>query len=152
MNKKNYSLLLILLLIMSACGEKSTSKVVQIGRTTLSELKNLLGEPKRIDTFKTPALASSQIVVYDENQKYQVEDNKVVASFRAPFEQEKSLLYWKHRCRNERTTFRSLKRKVDNHLKAEQEFSCKQSRLTVIYDPNIDRVVRVINYGVEDVQ
>lgn len=151
MNKKNYQLFVLLLFILSACGDKATTKVVQLGRTTLSELKTLLGEPKRVDTFKTPALSSSQIVVYNENQKYQVEDDKVVATFRAPFEQEKSLLYWKHRCRNERTTFRSLKRKVDNHLKAEQEFACKQSRITVIYDPNVDKVVRVINYGVEDV-
>lgn len=132
-----------------SCGDKATQKVVLVGTTTFKELKSMFGEPKRVDTVKIPAVAASQVAVYSESQKYQIENDKVVAEFRAPYENEKSFLYWKHLCRHEKTTWRSLRRKVDNHLKAEEEFSCKQSRITVVYDPNVDKIVRVINYGVK---
>lgn len=131
-----------MLTLLMSCGDKVTEKAVILGKTTFTELKNLLGEPKRVDK-----VAAVKVAVYLENEKYQIENDLVVAKFRAPFEEEKSLLYWKHLCRDEVSTFRDLEKNVQNHLKAEQEFSCKTSRITVIYDPNIDKIVRVINYA-----
>lgn len=130
------------LLLLISCGDKVTEKAVVLGKTTFTELKKLLGEPQRVDN-----VAAVKVAVYLENEKYQIENDLVVAKFRAPFEAEKSLLYWKHLCRDEAITFRDLEKSVENHLKPEQEFSCKASKITVIYDPNIDKIVRVISYA-----
>ena len=137
------SLFLIpLLLILTNCGNKLTENVVTVGKTSFNELKTLMGEPKRIDKDN-----KNLVAVYSEDQKFQVENQVVVAQFRAPYDAEKSFLYWKHFCKNEETTLRDLEQKKDSHQKPEQEFSCKTSKITVIYDPNIDQIVRVINYA-----
>lgn len=135
-------LLLNLGLTLVSCGDKAKDKVASVSGTTVSQLKKLFGQPKRVDSID-----NQQVFVYSEDKKYQVVNEKVVAEFRAPFDEEKSLLYWKHFCRDEETTLLDLERKNENHQKPEQEFSCKTSKVTVIYDPNVDKVVRVINYG-----
>lgn len=139
------SLILIpIFFILASCGNKVTESVVTVGKTSFNELKSLMGEPKRIDKDKND---TKLVAVYSDDQKYQVENQVVVAQFRAPYEAEKSFLYWKHFCRNEETTLRDLESKKETHQKPEQEFSCKASKVTVIYDPNIDQIVRVINYA-----
>ena len=134
-----YSMLLILAM---ACGEKSTP--VKYGLMTKAALISEKGEPQSVEKPTTTA----EVLIYPDNQKYQVSKDVVVAGFRDPSSEEKSLLYWRHQFKDCSTSFKEMQ-KPDNHMHALKELSCAKLGLSVVYDPNIDQVTRVVEHAEE---
>lgn len=132
-----YSVLLTLAL---ACGEKSQS--IRYGETTRAALITEKGEPERVEK----PIEASEVLVYPDNQKFQVTNDVVTAGFRDPSPEETSLLYWRHRFQTCTTSFNELQ-KSDTHLKALKELSCPSEGTSVIYDPNTDQIIRVVNHA-----
>lgn len=134
-----YSLMLILAM---ACGDKSTR--MKYGLMTKAALIVEKGEPQSVEK----PTSTADVLVYANNQKYQVSNDVVIAGFREPSSEEKSLLYWRHQFKDCPTTFKEMQ-KPDNHLHALKELTCAKLGLSVVYDPNIDQVTRVVEHAEE---
>ncbi|MFP5457272.1 MAG: hypothetical protein ACLGG7_00940 [Bacteriovoracia bacterium] len=132
-----YSVLLTLAL---ACGERSQS--IRFGETTRAALITEKGEPERVEK----PIEASEVLVYPDNQKFQVTNDIVTAGFRDPSPEEASLLYWRHRFKDCATTFKELQ-KSETHVRALKELSCPTEGVSVLYDPNTDQVIRVVNHA-----
>ncbi len=132
---------LILLFTMS-CGQKSSS--IKYGSMTKAALIAEKGAPLSTDR----PIPKTEILLYPNNQKYQVNGDKVTASLRDPLPEEKTLLYWRHQFKNCQTTFTEMNKSKD-HTFASKELSCAKSGVSVVYDPNVDQVVRVVEYAKE---
>jgi hypothetical protein len=125
---------------MSCSGQ---SPLVEFGKTSRSQLKSQLGEPQRVEN---PA-PKVEVLVYEDNKKFQIQEDTVVAGFREPTEEEKVLLYWRHQFRDCATTTTELAKPAESHLQAEKQLSCEAQGISVIYDPNIDQVTRVVEHA-----
>ncbi|MBY0517107.1 MAG: hypothetical protein K2P81_09375 [Bacteriovoracaceae bacterium] len=134
----------VLIVLASACGAPKQS--VQFGKTTKAGLIEMKGEPE--STEKPVAKSDLSVLVYEEDQKFQIENDLVVAGFRKPVNDETSLLYWRHKFKNCQTSFQELK-KLDNHLRPEKELKCEKTGVSVIYDPNSDQVTRIVEQAHE---
>ena len=88
-----------------------------------------------------------EVLSFKDNQKFQIQNDVVMAGFRNPTEEEKSLIYWKHALRDCETTYTELFKPKDSHLKAEKQLSCAELGVSVIYDPNVDQVTRVVDHA-----
>lgn len=128
------------LIIATSCSEQS--KRVKYGTTTREELTSELGEPEKIENPKT----TIEVLVYKNNQKFQVTKKIVVAGMRDPKNEEKSLLYWKHTYKDCQTTTTVLKVSDGSDLQAHKQFGCSSLGQFVVYDPNIDQVIRVVDH------
>jgi hypothetical protein len=134
----------ILAVLAVACGAPKQS--IQYGKTTKSALVEMKGEPESVE--RPIDKSDISVLVYEENQKFQISNDLVVASFRMPVSDETSLLFWRHKFKDCPTSFLDLK-KADNHLKAEKEFKCEKTGISVIYDPNSDQVTRIVEQAHE---
>ncbi|MFZ4713272.1 MAG: hypothetical protein ACOYL6_06160 [Bacteriovoracaceae bacterium] len=132
---------LLLGMFLSSCGPSGLK--LDFGKLTSKELKDKLGGPIRVES----TAQGKEVYVYPDDKKFQVDDEIVDASFRKPTAEESSLIYWRHKFKKKKTNLRRLPLPKDSHLMAEQELSCLQEGTTIIYDPNIDKVVRVIEYA-----
>lgn len=133
----------ITLLIFTACGVKGKDFLV-LGLTSKKELQAQLGEP--LKTELTPQ-TKKEILTYENEIKYQVDNEVVVAKFRNPKnENEKSFIFWRHQFRGKKTTLRNVPSTLKTDLKPEQEYICLEEGITIIYDPNSDQVVRIYEY------
>lgn len=130
----------VLLTLALACGERGQS--IRYGETTRAALVSELGEPEAIEK----PVEASEVLVYPDNQKFQVTNDVVTAGFRDPAPEERSLLYWRHKFEACATSFTELA-KSEGHIKALKELACARQGLSVIYDPNIDQVIRVVNHA-----
>ncbi len=137
------SMLLILSLIGLVSCADSGSKW-RYGETTKAALVAEKGPP---DSIERPLGGSkTEVLVYAGNEKFQVTNDVVVAGFRNPTEEERSLIYWRHYFKDCTTSFTELAA-VAGHLRPEKEFKCAHLGLSVIYDPNIDQVTRVVGHA-----
>ncbi len=136
-------LLSLLLTITAACGNKAKS--IKYGEMSVSDLVASKGEPIKEEEIPRP---DGKMYIYENNEKYQIENGVVVNSFKNPNKDEKMLLYWKHKYEDCHFTIKQLDQKV-LHLKPEEEYNCKAAGITLIYDPNIEQVVRVVEYAAE---
>ncbi len=130
-------LIFISLLTLAACGAKKEG--IRYGETTKAALVSEVGEPISVESPRP----SVEILKYDGDQKYQVQSDLVVAGFRNPQSEEKALLYWRHKFKDCKTEFTELA-ETKTHLKAEKQLRCASLGLSVIYDPNIDQVTRIV--------
>lgn len=131
----------LLLLTAVSCAEQVRS--VQFGKTSKRELQAQMGEPIKVEN----PLPQVEVLSFEGDSKYQIQDDIVTAGFRNPNEEEKSLLYWRHAFRDCQTTFTELSKPKDSHLHAEKQLSCIELGLSVIYDPNVDQVTRVVDHA-----
>jgi hypothetical protein len=129
---------ILLLLFISACAPKP-SKLV-FGITSKEELIEVKGEPLEEQT-----ITDKTILVYPEDEKYQVSDGVVESKFRAPSPEEKSLLYWKHQFKDDPDAFTTSYQSKEHADRTIQYFS-KRYGLTVVYDEALDQVVRIVEY------
>jgi hypothetical protein len=138
-----FTVFLLLLSLLSSCGP-GQAKNIFLGLTTKKELKQEQGEPLKIEQVSS---GKKEILIYPEDVKYQVEDEIVVAKFRTPqTDEEKSLIYWRQKFKNKKLTVSEIKVEKQSHLKPEQEMIWAEMGVTVVYDPNIDLVVRIFEY------
>lgn len=132
----------LMLIFAIACGERSTR--IKYGSTSRAALVSLKGEPQSIEK----PISNAEVLIYADDEKYQISQDVVVAGFRNPSNDERSLLYWRHQFKDCSTSFKEMQ-KPDTHLHALKELTCAKSGLSVIYDPNVDRVTRVVEHAEE---
>jgi hypothetical protein len=132
--------LLCVLLFVAACSAEKSR--VQVGVTSAAQLVEQLGSPQSIEA---PA-PGVQSYVFEQDVKYQVQDEVVVAQMREPVGEETSLIYWRHQFRDCATTFAPLG-SSDGHLEELMELACPEKGLKIIYDPNVEKVVRVVQHA-----
>lgn len=130
----------LFLLSAAACGVKHSP--VDYGKTTISDLKSSKGEP--IEEKSIP-VKTGKILIYEQNEKYQVKGDIVTHGFKDPKGDEKSLLYWKHKFRDCETETKKISEPKGHEL-AEFELKCPGEGLTVIYTEGSEFVSRVIEH------
>ena len=132
----------VLLALAGACADSKAP--IRYGETTKAALLADRGQPS--EAQKPLPGKDTEVLVYHDNQKYQVTNDVVVAGFREPSSDERSLLYWRHRFKDCPTTFVALN-KPTSHLHPEKELKCDRDGMSVIYDPNTDQVTRVVEHA-----
>ena len=135
------SLYLACLWGLASCADPAPQ--IRYGETTKAALVSEKGQPQ---STERPQGREVELLVYPDNQKYQISRDVVVAGFRDPSSEERSLLYWRHQWKDCATSFTDLAA-PESHLRPEKELKCPASGLSVIYDPNIDQVTRVVEHA-----
>lgn len=130
--------------LLGCSGPKRSE--VKFGLTTAAQLKESKGEPVSLQSLDKEQVG--QVLVYPKNEKFQINKEEiVVASFRDPTENERSLLYWRHQFQGKETSFSEIKTTAESHTGPEMELKCPSLGVSVIYDPNVDAVVRVVEHA-----
>lgn len=135
--------LYLILFGLVACGGNKSS--VDYGKTKMPDLVATKGEP--IDEKEIP-LENSKILIYPDNEKYQVKDDTVTHGFKDPKGDEKSLIYWKHKFKDCETKTRKISEPKGHEL-PEFEFKCPALGRTVIYVEGSEYVLRIIEHETE---
>jgi hypothetical protein len=134
---------ILFFILMSSCGQKNTS--VKMGVTTRAELVAVKGEPLKED--KIP-VKDGQVMVYENDEKYQLKGDVVVSSFKAPQGDEQLLIFWKHKFKDCLTISKDLDKIPGSHTPGEIELACPESGISVIYTQGSDLISRVVEYEV----
>lgn len=132
----------ILLLSLAACGVKHST--VEYGTTTKSDLIEIKGEPLKVEELP---IQSNSMLIYQQNQKYQLKGEVVVTSFSDPSPDERALIFWKHKFKDCDTRVKKISETVDAHTPSEYELSCPAMGKSVIYTAGSPFVTRVLEYA-----
>jgi hypothetical protein len=135
------ALLFLSLFIHFSCGMKTSPLVM--GQTTRAQLIEHKGEPLRIEKLPLP---DSHILIYTGEEKFQTKGEIITNSFRNPHEEEKLLLYWKHKFRNCSVEIKEIEKKDKGHTPADKELICSEMGLSVIYSEGSGKVIRVLEH------
>lgn len=139
---KSFSFLIFL--VLAACGVKNSS--VDYGKTTLSDLIAQKGSPLKEEPI--PSMTEkkdSKVLVYENNEKFQIKEDIVTYGFRDPKGDEKTLLFWKHKFKDCQSSSKKIS-EASGHILAEYELKCPEQGLTVIYTDGSEFVSRVIEH------
>lgn len=135
------SIFYLTLLVIAACGAKNSS--VDYGQTTVANLIAEKGEPLKEDSVP---VADNKVLVYPDNEKYQVKGDIVTHGFKEPKGEGKTLLYWKHAFKDCETVTKKLA-EPKGHERAEYELACPSEGKSVIYSEGSEFISRVIEYA-----
>lgn len=130
----------LILLTAAACGVKHSS--VDYGKTSVSDLIAAKGEP--IKEMKIP-VQDAKVLLYEENEKYQVKGDVVTHGFKDPKGDQKNIIFWKHKFKDCDTVTKQIS-KPKGHELPEYELKCPEQGLTVIYSEGSEFVSRVIEH------
>jgi hypothetical protein len=133
------SSILLALLLLSACGAKRSSFVM--GKTTRADVVSLKGEPIKEEAIPVD---DGKVMVYDNDEKYQLKGDVVVNSFKNPTKEQSLLLFWKHEFKDCVTNLKKLSQDINTHTPPEMELSCPAQGLSVIYTDGSSVVSRVV--------
>lgn len=133
--------LLLFLLALAACGARQSSRV-DYGKTTVQALIAEKGEPLE---EKSVPVKDGRVLLYEDNEKYQVKNDVVTHGFADPKGNEKSVLYWKHKFKECDTTLKKISQ-TKGHEIPEYELACPSEGTSVIYSEGSEFVTRVIQY------
>lgn len=136
------SFFLLSLLILAACGVKQST--VDYGQTTEAELLAQKGEV--LLEHEIP-VKEGKVLVFDNDEKYQVEKGIVTNAFKTPDANQRSVIYWKHQFRNCETKLRRINEKPVGHEATEWELACPEEGKSVIYREGADYISRVVEYA-----
>lgn len=131
---------LSLVTLISCGGGKSSS--VKYGKTTRADLVSAKGEP--LDEQSVP-VKNNQILIYDDNEKYQLDGDVVTHGYKDPKGEQRTLIYWKHHFKDCETQTKTVT-KAQGHSPAELELSCSSEGLKVIYTEGSEYISRVVEY------
>jgi hypothetical protein len=135
------SSLILVFLFLASCGGKTTS--FKMGHTTRSEVVAIKGEPLKEEEIPGP---EGKVMIYENDEKYQLKGDIVVHRFKNPIGDEKLLLFWKHKLKDCTTNSKKLPVNLGAHTPPEIELSCPEEGLSVIYTEGSDSVSRVVEY------
>jgi len=135
--------ILLSLILLVSCGQKSSS--VKMGVTTKAELVAIKGVPLKEE--KIP-VKEGQVLVFENDEKYQLKGDVVVSSFKAPLGDEQLLIFWKHKFKDCLTISKSLDKIPGSHTPHEMELACPESGQSVIYTQGSDLISRLVEYEV----
>lgn len=134
-------LAILSLLILVSCGAKKV--VPNYGKTTLSELKAMKGEPSKEEVIP---VKNSKILHYANGDKYQVTNDVVSNAFLNADEKESTLIYWKHAFKDCDIKIEELSKDRKNHEKIDLLMKCDQLGTGVVYNEDSSNILRVIKY------
>jgi hypothetical protein len=141
MQKTIWFVIMMANLVLSSCGTKSSP--INMGVTTRSELVAIKGEPIREDSIP---VKDGQLLVFSDEEKYQLSGDVVVHSFRNPKGDESLVIFWKHKFKDCLTTIKKISPLVNSHTPPEIEYACPEQGLTVIYSEGSDSISRILEY------
>jgi hypothetical protein len=121
-------------LLLFACGDK---KSIQYGMTSKSLLIEIKGEPQKVDE-----VPGGEVFTYKGNEKFQINKNKVSASFRDPSGDERNVIFWRH-------AFRDCDVKeipLSDETIPEMELSCPSRGQSIVFTKNSGKVSRMTEY------
>jgi hypothetical protein len=136
------TVLYFFLFIFSACGVKH--KPVHYGETSKGDLIALKGEPLEEKTLPSK---NSLMLIYPENEKYQLQDNVVTYGLKDPKGDQIFLIFWKHKFKDCLTTLTKLP--PQGHLPSEIQFSCPEQGLTVVYSEGSEFITRILEHEMQ---
>lgn len=134
------SFLYMAFLFVAACGSKHSD--VDYGKTTVSDLVAARGEPLE---EKSIPVANSKLLMYQDNEKFQIKNDIVTHGFKDPKGDEKTILYWKHKFRECDTTTKKISEPKGHEL-PEYELKCPEEGITVIYTEGSDFISRIVEH------
>ncbi len=132
------------LAILAACGADHST--VKYGQTTTADLIALKGEPLKEEAIPVP---ENKILIYPENEKYQVKGDVVTHSYKNPKGERKSLIFWKHQFKECQTTLKKIDVPRHSHGPVEMILACPEQGISVIYTEGLSFVSRVVEYEKE---
>ena len=135
-------LILLSLVLITSCAANKKSGA-QFGTTTLAELVILKGEPLKEEAIP---VEGGKVLLYGNDEKFQIKDNIVTHSIRNPKDDESNLIYWKHAFKNCATTSTKISEKTEGHQLAEYILKCDAEGTGVVYRDNSEIVSRVVEY------
>ncbi|MGZ3688506.1 MAG: hypothetical protein ACXWP5_03695 [Bdellovibrionota bacterium] len=135
----------ILAVSANGCARTSQGNVVP-GKTTRSQLTSEIGSP--VSTAVPSANPASVLLDYHSDCSFQADSKTEIIQARIcePHGQERTLQYWRHKWRGVKTTLIPVAGSSP-HSEQLVQLQAPQLHTTVVYDPSLDRVVRVVNYG-----
>ena len=136
--------LLFILALPPACAPRSQDLVVP-GKTTVMELKSAQGDPQ--STAVPESRPQAKLLCYHEGCCYQVERSFVMTTACEPTEEESSLQYWRHKWKGDPQRYETVPIANRAHGGETYQLISDRARTAVIYEPQSDRVVRVVRYG-----
>jgi hypothetical protein len=131
---------ILLLMLLAACGRHHT---IEYGEAKLQQLLALKGEPLE---EKAIPVKDGKILVYPNNEKYQLDGEVVSSGFKDPAGDQRLVLFWKHRFRDCNTEIKQLPSK-DAHLPPEIELACPEQGRSVIYTQDSEFITRIVEYA-----
>ncbi len=137
---KCYGPLYFSLFLVAACGPKIQSPF-HYGKTTKSQLIEQKGEPLREEKLSRE---NAVVLVYPEEEKYQVESGIVTNSFKNPPEEQSTVLFWKHKFKDCETSEAPLEK--SSHDAGEIFLACDHVGQGVVYLNGATHISRVIEY------
>jgi hypothetical protein len=139
MVKITRSLSLFSLLLAMACGRPADVGVNLVSRAAVIEAK---GEPLE---EKDLPLDGGKMMIYPNEEKFQLKGDEVTHAFRQPEEKEQTLIYWQHKFKDCQTKTKKLPQDIKGHIPAEIEYSCPELNIRVIYTEGSGMVSRIIH-------
>jgi len=130
---------LMSLILLSSCGLPSEERGKLVSRAAVIEAKGLPLVEKDLP------VKDGKIMIYPDDEKFQLKGEEVTHNFRRPREKELSLIYWQHKFKDCQTKTRKLPQDIKGHIAAEMEFSCPDLKTRVIYTEGSGIVSRIIH-------
>jgi hypothetical protein len=136
--------IILIFFSLIACGGKSNR--IDFGKTTTASLLEAKGDPLSEEAI--PA-NNGKVLVYEKDEKFQVENDLVTNQFRQPVGDERNLLFWKHKFKDCDTSTKLLGGKPKGHESQEVELKCSKLGQSVIYAEGAQQILRVREYAKE---
>lgn len=137
------SILISLLMLISACGVKVTFSGYQMGKTTRAEVIAKDGPPDSEVDIPVP---DSKIMNYSDGSKIQLKGDIVTNRFSNPTGDQKLVMWWKHKFKDCATTEKKLPQDIKSHTPPEIEYMCPAEGISIIYTEGSETVGRVVEF------
>ena len=135
--------LLILLSLVFTVSCAADKRETHYGKTTVPELITIKGEPLKEEVIP---VEGGKILIYSDNQKYQIKHDVVTHSYRNPKIEESTLIYWQHAFKDCDVVNVVVTEKIQGHESPEMLLKCDALGTGVVYLERSDVVLRVIEY------
>ena len=139
MVKITRNLPLFILLLIGGCGRPEEVGTKLVSRAAVIEAKGVPLEERELPT------KDGKIMIYENEEKFQLKGDEVTHAFRQPSEKEQSLIYWQHQFKDCQTKTRKLPQDIKGHIAAEVELSCPDLKTRIIYTEGSGIVSRIIH-------
>ena len=134
-----------IILASTSCTRRFKVAKVIPGKTTTSQALEFLDEPRYFE--KSSFNRGQEVLIWDD-VTIQAQNDLVTAVHRKPASHEASLQFWRQHYKASTQKFNRVKPRLENgeHI---WQLDLPEHGINVIYDENIDQVVKVIYYHVE---
>ena len=134
-----------ILLISTSCARRFNVARIVPGVTSTNQVIKYLNEPQYFD--KSSFNGREEVLIWDD-VTVQTDDDTVTAVHRMPASHETSLQFWRQHYKKSTQNFSKVSSRIDSgeHI---WQLNLPQHGINVVYDENLDQVIKVIYYYVE---